>query len=55
MPEKRKPRSLEVFVIVREYKEVKDRLWQEARDNGYSSLSDYVRTFWQHLDEKNTS
>lgn len=52
MVEKRISRSLDVFVIVREYPDVKERLWNEARENGYPRLSDYVRTFWEHLQDE---
>jgi hypothetical protein len=41
---------MNVFIIVREYPDIKDKLWEEAKENGYRSLSDYVRTFWEHLE-----
>lgn len=46
--------SKSTYVIVREYPSVKERLWQEAKDNGYERLSDYVRLLWSHLHEEGT-
>lgn len=45
----KKNNSKSVFVIVREFPEIKDRLWAEAKSKGFGRLSDYVRTLWSHL------
>ena len=35
-----------VFVIVREVVDVKERLTAKARSEGFSNLSEYVRSMW---------
>lgn len=36
-----------VFVIVRETVEIKSKLWDLARDGGFTELSDFIRAEWR--------